>query len=241
MMRRFITWVAAALVALVFLSFAAAFAADPPHTTIASGPQGDSTLTGPEFSFTSDQQGSTFECSVDNGDFAPCRSPMRLTGLALGPHSFSARAVNTDGVADPAPPVANWNVVASPQDATQLTLSRPKKLGLRIKDFRTLAGTAASPAGVVRVQIALTFGGPDKNFFPPRCWYVDMTDGSLIHQACVLPPYTTVKGTSSWHYSIPKAVRRKVPDGRYVLMVRTINKYGATFFKKFRLTLRNGF
>ena len=226
---------------LVFLAlsgvYADAAAADPPHTTITSGPSGDSTLRSPEFSFSSDQAG-TFECSLDQAAFAACRSPMTLPNLAFGQHSFSVRAISDAGEPDPVPPVVSWSVVPSPQEATEITLTQSKRRSIAIKDFRKLSGTTSSDAKIKRVQIALTFGDPDKSFFPPRCWYINMQTGSLIRQACVLPPYLTVVGTGSWHYTIPKVVRRKIPNGRYVLMVRTINEYGATFFKRFRFTLR---
>jgi hypothetical protein len=214
-----------------------AFAADPPHTTITSGPTGDSTLHSPQFTFSSDQSG-TFECSLDGAAFAACGSPMTLRNLTFGQHSFSVRAINDTGDADPAPPAVSWSIVPSPQETTNIVLRQPKKTSVAIKNFRALAGTTSSVGALKRVQIALTFGGPDKNYFPPRCWFIDMQAGSLIHQACVLPPYLTVSGVGKWHYSIPKAVRRKIPNGRYVLMVRTINSYGATFVKRFRLTLR---
>jgi hypothetical protein len=196
-------------------------------------------VTSPQFTFTSDQPG-TFECSLDEASFASCHSPLTLHGLAYGAHSFSVRAINADGQSEAAPPVVDWSVVASPQEATQLKLVTPKKLSLQAKAFRTLSGTAASLAGVRRVQVALTFGDPDKDFFPPRCWFIDMRSGELIRQACLLPPYVTAQGTTNWHYEVPAAVRRKVPTGRYVLMVRAINDYGATFFKRFRLTIRQG-
>lgn len=214
-----------------------ALASDPPHTTITSGPSGQSVLTSPAFAFSSDEAG-TFECSLDSAPFTACGSPTALHNLAFGEHTFSVRALNTDGQADPAPPVVTWTVAPSPQEATSLRLRQPRTRSLKAAAFRELSGTASSLAGISRVQVAITFGDPDKSFFPPRCWFVDLRSGELVRQTCLLPPYVTVRGTSNWHYEVPAAVRRKIPAGRYVLKVRAINSYGATFFKRFRLTVR---
>jgi hypothetical protein len=161
-----------------------------------------------------------------------------LRNIALGPHTFSVQAVDSDGQVDPSPATASWNVVPSPQSVTKILLTKPRKLSLKKSSFRTLSGTATSETPIRRVQVALTFGNPDKNFFPPKCWFVDLRSGGLIRQTCVLPPYITVSGSSEWRYALPRAFRRKVPAGRYVLKVRTVNSYGATFVKRFRLTIR---
>jgi alpha-tubulin suppressor-like RCC1 family protein len=52
--------------------------------------------------FTSSEAGSTFECSVDGRAFAPCTSPTALH-LASGSHTFSVRARDAAGNADPTP------------------------------------------------------------------------------------------------------------------------------------------
>ena len=45
-------------------------------------------------SFTADRAGATFECLVDRGAWAPCTSPLRLTGLSEGEHELQVRATN---------------------------------------------------------------------------------------------------------------------------------------------------
>lgn len=64
--------------------------------------------------FASSEEGSTFECARDGGDWAACTSPFRLDDLPDGEHTFSARAVDAAGNVDPAPPVARWTIDTAP-------------------------------------------------------------------------------------------------------------------------------
>ncbi|MGH2799345.1 MAG: M4 family metallopeptidase, partial [Thermoleophilaceae bacterium] len=68
----------------------------PPETTITSGPAGGSTTNDntPTFGFTSDEAGSTFQCSVDAGAFAACSSPNTIGPLADGSRTFRVRATD---------------------------------------------------------------------------------------------------------------------------------------------------
>jgi hypothetical protein len=50
-----------------------------------------------------DAQAAAYECSIDGGAFAPCTSPLTLSGLAPGTHTIDVRAVDADGRADPTP------------------------------------------------------------------------------------------------------------------------------------------
>jgi hypothetical protein len=82
----------------------------PPKTTIDSGPSGLVTTTSATFAFSSNETGSTFDCSLDGAALAACSSPLLYTALAEGPHSFIVRATDAAGNLDPTPPTRSWSV-----------------------------------------------------------------------------------------------------------------------------------
>lgn len=63
------------------------------------------------FLFESTEDPSTFECSLDNGAFAPCTSPYISPTLALGPHTFEVRAIDGASLVDATPATASWTVI----------------------------------------------------------------------------------------------------------------------------------
>jgi hypothetical protein len=99
----------------------------PPETTITSGPANGST-TGPSvtFNFTSSssETGSIFQCSVDGAPFLPCSSPLNLS-LANGAHTFAVRAIDGVGNVDPTPATRSWTVDAIPPAVTSVTSTTP--------------------------------------------------------------------------------------------------------------------
>ena len=82
----------------------------PPETTITDGPTGMVGSATASFTFTSNEDGSTFACSLDGGAAVPCTSPFTALGLAQGPHSFSVAAVDAAGHVDATPAISNWFV-----------------------------------------------------------------------------------------------------------------------------------
>jgi hypothetical protein len=89
--------------------------ANPPETTIASGPTSPTTATAASFALSSNEAGSTFECRVDGAAFTACTSPAAAT-VADGQHVFEARAIDPAGNVDPRPASWTWTVDTTPPE-----------------------------------------------------------------------------------------------------------------------------
>jgi hypothetical protein len=96
-----------------------------PNTTITASPSDPDNDADPSISFTSSEAGSTFECKLDAGAFAPCTSPKSYTSLAAGSHTFEVVATDAAGNVDPTPASHTWtidltdpntSITASPSD-----------------------------------------------------------------------------------------------------------------------------
>lgn len=90
---------------------------DPPgeiNTRIVSRPPEVSSSRSASFSFTGTAIDNVpltgFECSLDNGAFATCATPLSLSDLTEGEHSLSVRAFDADGNQDPTPATYSWLV-----------------------------------------------------------------------------------------------------------------------------------
>jgi len=55
------------------------------------------------FAFTSNEAGSSFQCSLDGAGFRACKSPKRYRHLRAGKHLFRVRAIDAAGNVDPTP------------------------------------------------------------------------------------------------------------------------------------------
>ena len=88
----------------------------PPVTTINSAPSGKVATGSVEIKFSSNEPGSTFQCSLDGAAFSACTSPLKTGNLAAGPHTFTVRATDKAGNTDPHPPTAEWDSVAPEVD-----------------------------------------------------------------------------------------------------------------------------
>ncbi len=86
---------------------------DSPETTITSGPASLSASPDATFAFTSDESGSTFECSLDGSAFGACSSPATYTGLGDGAHTFDVRATDSSANTDASPDSASWTIDAT--------------------------------------------------------------------------------------------------------------------------------
>jgi hypothetical protein len=90
----------------------------PPETTITGGPSGSTPDRNASLTFSSNEGGSTFQCSLDGAGFSGCGSPANYSNLAYGAHTFQVRATDPSGNTDASPAVRSWTVV----DATPPTV-----------------------------------------------------------------------------------------------------------------------
>lgn len=90
----------------------------PPSTNITSGPAGPTSDSTPTFSFNSNEAGSTFQCRIDGGSFAPCSSPRTTAPLSDGAHTFAVRAIDAADNVDPTPATRTFTVDATPPNTT---------------------------------------------------------------------------------------------------------------------------
>ena len=81
----------------------------PPETTIDSGPSGSTTATTATFSFSANEP-ATFSCAVDGGASTACSSPLTLSSLAVGSHTFSVYATDSAGNLASSPASRTWSV-----------------------------------------------------------------------------------------------------------------------------------
>jgi large repetitive protein len=84
----------------------------PPETTVDSGPDGAIVSTNATFTFSANQQYSTFECSLDGAAFTACSSPRQYSGLTAGEHELRVRATDPAGNVDATPASRRWTVEA---------------------------------------------------------------------------------------------------------------------------------
>ena len=85
-----------------------------PDTTIVSGPDAVTAQTSASLAFDSDEEGTTYECSLDGAAFAPCASPATFTGLPAGAHTFAVRGTDPEANVEADPAVWSWTISAAP-------------------------------------------------------------------------------------------------------------------------------
>jgi hypothetical protein len=90
----------------------------PPQTTLSNSPATTTTSTSASFAFSSNESGSSFQCKLGTGAWAPCTSPKAYSGLVLGSHQFSVRAIDAAKNVDATPATRSWTVVKATSDTT---------------------------------------------------------------------------------------------------------------------------
>jgi plastocyanin len=90
----------------------------PPTTTIDSGPSAASSSGSASFAFSSSENGSSFECSLDGGPFAACTSPQSYSALSAGPHTFEVKATDAAGNVEATPARRTWTIDSDAPETT---------------------------------------------------------------------------------------------------------------------------
>jgi sugar lactone lactonase YvrE len=74
-----------------------------PQTTITSAPRELTNDPDPVFEFAADEEGVSFECRLNEGQWKACSSPWGFESLRDGEHTFSVRATDRAGNTEPEP------------------------------------------------------------------------------------------------------------------------------------------
>ena len=81
-----------------------------PNTSFDEVPPDPSNDDAPDFEFSANEAGSTFECRLDGGTWTACASPETIGLLADGSHTFQVRATDAAGNVDASPDTYTWTV-----------------------------------------------------------------------------------------------------------------------------------
>jgi len=92
-----------------------------PNTTLTLTPPAADNSTMVHFEFTSNEENVTFECSLDNAAYVPCRSGDAFGPIGDGAHAFAARAKDRATNIDASPAIFAWSVDTSTPDTQILT------------------------------------------------------------------------------------------------------------------------
>lgn len=115
-----------------------------PETQIQSGPPPASGAD-IQFVFASTEPDSMFDCAVDAKPFAPCVSPLSLSGLSNAQHTFRVRALDAAGNVDATPAPWTWSVGdGDPPPPTASWQSSPALPGFELQ-VRVTAGSRVVP------------------------------------------------------------------------------------------------
>jgi hypothetical protein len=92
----------------------------PPQTTLTGMPNVSTTSTSASFTFTANESGVTFECSLDGAAFVACASPREYSGLSAGGHTFAVRGTDPAGNVESSPVTYSWTVSPPPDCGPQI-------------------------------------------------------------------------------------------------------------------------
>jgi hemolysin type calcium-binding protein len=109
-----------------------------PDTKIESAPASLSNDTTPAFGFSATKQGSTFECSLDGSEFAPCGAAFAPGAVSDGAHSLRVRARDLLGARDLSPAEHAFSVDATAPRIARARMARGRRLAYRLSEKATV-------------------------------------------------------------------------------------------------------
>ena len=194
----------------------------PPETTLDSAPAGTIASSAASMSFSANEAGARFECSLDRAPFAACTSPASYSGLGVGAHAFEVRAIDAAGNVDSSPASASWIVETSapapvPPPYPTITPTAPRPRPPQANVAPTLRAVGATPAVVVRrgatVHLSIRFWVSEPARLQARLTPLRST------RAIALPPGTSFAGRRSTTIR-PTATSTVSRRGTYALQTR---------------------
>lgn len=100
-----------------------------PLPSITAHPTNPSNQTDPSFSFSSNESGGTFTCSLDGATASACTSPQVFHGLGAGPHSVAVSAIDAAGNPSAAPATFSWVIdLVAPTASITAQPANPSKV-----------------------------------------------------------------------------------------------------------------
>ncbi len=105
----------------------------PPVTTILKSPADPTFETGAVFEFSSNEENSVFQCSLDNGDFLDCGDITKFENLTIGAHKLKVKAKDEAGNIEDPPKDHSWTIKKA-EIAPHLVISEIQTGGVTPED-----------------------------------------------------------------------------------------------------------
>src|SRR5204862_8309444 len=138
----------------------------------------------------SSEPGSSFECRIDGGAFAPCTSPRSVAGLTDNAHTFDVRATDAAGNTDASPDTWTWH-----------------------RDTNNPTGTLNNPGANIRQTVTLTSTEND----PPAAGYASGLSSVTYEYSADGTTWAPIGTLTSAPFGTIPWNTTGVADGRYQL------------------------
>ncbi len=182
-----------------------------PNTSIDSSPSDPSNATGPSFTFSSSEGGSTFECRLDGGSWSACTSPKSYAGLTQGSHTFEVRATDTAGNTDATAASFTWALDTTDPSAAYVF---PAAGGFyNLAGWNDFGGTASDTGGAGLDKVEISIKRDSDNQYWNGTAFADGSEN-----------WRLAAGTASWSLAFSGA--NFTTEGGYTVRLRATDTAG---------------